>query len=297
MLRRLLRVVLVPLLCFAGPAAASEIPADPGALARLIERHRIVLLGEVHDNAGQHALRAKALANALANGRRPALAFEQFDVDRQPDIERARREKPGDADHLIGEARGRGNWNWTFYRPFIVLALQYDLPIVAANLSRSRAGEVASAGWEAVFDAPTQQALGLEALPSEFLGRHASAIQRGHCNALPFEVIPAMARAQIARDITMARALEPHAGRGVVLLAGNGHVRNDIGVPFWLAAQDRRDTIAVGAVEREGESTAEADLHYDAWFITAAAKREDPCMKLGPLRRLGKPAAEESPRD
>ena len=47
---------------------------------------------------------------------------------------------------------------------------------------------------------------------------------------------PLMARAQFARDAVMARALAAHAERGVVLLAGNGHVRRDIGVPRWLAS-------------------------------------------------------------
>ena len=43
-----------------------------------------------------------------------------------------------------------------------------------------------------------------------------------------------MVKAQIARDVWMARVVDQQAARGVVLLAGNGHVRKDIGVPRWL---------------------------------------------------------------
>ena len=96
---------------------------------------RNVLLGEVHDNAAQHALRVAALRRLVEAGARPAIAFEQFDRQRQADIDRVRREQPGDADALIAAAGAR-NWEWKYYRPFVQLALEYDLPIVAANLSR-----------------------------------------------------------------------------------------------------------------------------------------------------------------
>jgi uncharacterized iron-regulated protein len=59
----------------------------------------VVLLGEVHDNARQHELRSTALQRAFAAGWRPAIAMEQFDLDRQADIDRARRERPGDVAH------------------------------------------------------------------------------------------------------------------------------------------------------------------------------------------------------
>src|SRR5512132_4420404 len=113
-------------------AAPIEINLNPTALMQAMQGHRIVLLGEVHDNAAQHALRATALRQLVVKGARPAIAFEQFDRERQPDIDRARRERPRDADYLIAQAKGREDWQWDFYRPFVALALEYDLPIVAA---------------------------------------------------------------------------------------------------------------------------------------------------------------------
>src|SRR5436190_17910420 len=64
----------------------------------------VVMLGEVHDNAEVHRLRLELLRRAFAAGWRPAIAMEQFDRERQPDIDRARRDKPGDAQHLIDAA-------------------------------------------------------------------------------------------------------------------------------------------------------------------------------------------------
>jgi uncharacterized iron-regulated protein len=44
------------------------------------------------DNGAQHALRLAALRLQVEAGARPALAFEQFDREQQPAIDRARRD-------------------------------------------------------------------------------------------------------------------------------------------------------------------------------------------------------------
>jgi uncharacterized iron-regulated protein len=262
-------------------AAPTEIEPNPVALAHAMQGRRVVLLGEVHDNAAQHALRVAALRQLIVKGARPAIAFEQFDRERQPDIERARRERPKDADYLIAQAKGDPAWNWRHYQPFVALALEYDLPIVAANLSRGKAMQVAIDGWPAVFDAATHSELKLDVLPSAFRRKHEHAIAIGHCNLLPVGALPARARAQMARDIVMARSIRPYADLGVVLLAGNGHVRRDIGVLFWLPADAARRAISIGVLERGDDSSApESTADFDAYVITERAERADPCKEL-----------------
>jgi uncharacterized iron-regulated protein len=265
-----------------GEAAPLAIDANADALARAMERHRVVLLGEVHDNAIQHRLRAAALERLVARGARPAIAFEQFDRERQHDIDRARRERPRDADYLIERAQGDAAWDWRYYRPFVALALEHDLPIVAANLSHSEAMQVARQGWRAIFDMQTRKALALDALPTELEYKQEEAIAAGHCGLLPASALPAQARAQIARDIVMSQAIVPHADRGVVLLAGNGHVRRDIGVPFWLPANVARRARSIGLLERDGQNGKATDsTHpFDAYVITDPVARPDPCADL-----------------
>ena len=243
----------------------------------------MVLLGEVHDNPLHHRLRLEALTAALEGDRsgryRPALLMEQFDRERQPQIERARREKPGDADHLIALAApaptrpGGQGWNWSLYKPFVALALRFDLPIVAANLSRADLMRVAQQGFDAVFSVDEMRRLGLDrAPPADLLSAQEREIDTGHCGALPASLLPAMARAQIARDAYMALKIEEHRARGLVLLAGNGHVRRDIGVPRWLSSAD--GTHAVGYLEAPANA---ADPRYHRVVITAPAERTDPC--------------------
>lgn len=250
----------------------------------------VVLLGEVHDNAQQHELRLATLQRAFANGWRPAIAMEQFDRERQADIDRGRRERPGDAQHVIdvaapsGTSAG-GGWNWDFYRPYVELALRYDVPLIAANLSNADTAKIVRGGYSAVFSEATIVALGLSVpLAAELQSAQEREIDTGHCHALPPSAWPRMARAQFARDAAMAEALRLGAqSGGVVLLAGNGHVRQDIGVPRWLGTAKTR-VFAVGYLEITDDSTPVTA--FDAVVRTAVAERLDPCADFE-RRRAG----------
>ena len=235
-----------------------------------MRNHRVVILGEVHDNGVQHALRAAALRKLVEQGARPALAFEQFDREAQEAIDRARRDRPRDADYLIAQAKGAPSWKWELYKPFVALALEYELPIVAANLSRTDAMKVATGATSPPLD-----------VPPSFLRAHENAIAKGHCDLLPAEALPGMARAQIARDRSLAQAIGPYATRGVVLLTGNGHARTDVGVPYWLAPAARATAISIALVERDVAATSsEPVAHFDAYVVTDAVPRPDPCEDL-----------------
>jgi uncharacterized iron-regulated protein len=267
----------------AAPARGTALPDEPRALARAMQGVPVVLLGEVHDNAAQHALRAGALARLVEGGARPAIAFEQLDRERQADVDRARRERPRDADWLIAQAAGtRSGWDWTLYRPFVQLALDHDLPIVAANLSRADAARVVREGWGAVFDPPARAALGLDALPADLLAAHEREVADGHCGMMPAAMLAPMARAQIARDAVLAGSLAPWAPRGVVLLTGNGHARRDLGVPRWLAAPWRERSLSVGLLERAENGPALPAAAFDRVVFTDAVRRDDPCASLRP---------------
>ncbi len=257
-----------------------------------MQRRPVVLLGEVHDNEAQHALRAAALQRIVEGGARPAIAFEQFDRERQADLDRARSEQltvgADRIDHIIAQARGASSWNWTLYRSYLRIALEYDLPIVAANLARADAMRVGQQGFGALFDSAAQSALGLNRLPKSFLSEHRNAVDIGHCKLMRAEMLPALAQAQIARDAALAQSIRPHFNRGVVLLVGNGHVRNDIGVPFFLTAAERARTTTIGLLESTDENQRVSAMQFDVTILTAPQSRDDPCAVL---RRRYSPAA------
>jgi len=230
----------------------------------------IVLLGEVHDNAAQQALRLQAFQDLLAGGARPALLMEQLDRERQPDIDRLRAAPtPPTADALIAAAGGAPGWNWAFYRPFVQLALDHGLPIVAANVSRADSRRVMSLGLADSGFSPQ--------VPADILVAHAGDIEASHCGMLDAATARRMADAQVARDQFMARLVDRYAERGVVLLAGNGHVRRDVGVPRWLADATRSRSRSIGYLEAGDPSAPGA---FDRVVTTPEQPRADPCEAM-----------------
>jgi uncharacterized iron-regulated protein len=264
----------------AGACGGCAIAEPAPAWEARLRGDMLALLGEVHDNAEGHQRRAASLRRAIDAGWRPAVVMEQFDADRQPDIDRARRDRPDDAEHLVAQASGpKSGWDWPLYRPVIDLVLAHGLPLVAGNLPLADALRLVREPFDAVLGAGRAARLGLDVpLDAAWQAATEHEIDLGHCGALPRTLWPGMARAQAARDAQMAQALREHAGRGAVLLAGNGHVRRDLGVPRWLSSISPDRVLAVGFVEKDTEDAG--PRQYDAVVITARTERGDPCAAL-----------------
>lgn len=271
--------------CGALPAsrsdAAPERPLPPEAFVA-----DVLLIGEVHDNAGQHRLRLRWL-EALADRRRFAIALEQLDADRQEDLDRARSADAAAGQALpvrarrIAEAAGfdfRG-WDWALYGPVFELALRRELPLVAANLSRRETAAVARGRSTAAPEPPGWGVNERRALEES--------IRVGHCDLLPASSIAPMAAAQRSRDARLADSIAStrrRTGLPVVLLAGNGHVRRDIGVPRYLPQRLPDDRVYVIGVL---ESAPPEGTAFDHVEVTPAAEREDPCAGL--RERMNRP--------
>jgi uncharacterized iron-regulated protein len=264
------------LVALAAAAACASLPKGPEPWHGRLQGDTLALLGEVHDNPVHHRQRAAALGRAFEVGWRPAVVMEQFDLERQADIDRSRRERPLDARHLIDQAGAARGWDWDHYEPLIALALQFELPLWAGNLSRNQASRIMRDGYEAVLGAERVALWGLQRTPdAAWQAAQESEIDRGHCGALPRNLWASMARAQFARDAVLAHLLQQHAAGGAVLLAGNGHVRRDIGVPRWLDTVAPQRVLVVGFVEADSEAPGPGQ--YDVVVRTARAVRPDPC--------------------
>ncbi|MDQ3159752.1 MAG: ChaN family lipoprotein [Pseudomonadota bacterium] len=271
MIRHYLSIV-IPILLAALLVSSCQTPPLPGSP----ENAQVLLLGETHDNGEGHRLRADELRDRIEAGWRPAIAMEQFDREQQPALDGAMRECT-DADCVVKRlVPGKSGWNWAFYKPVIALAMQYKLPLLAANLSRADAGKVIKGGIASVLDAATVSRYGLDkSLPAIVLRPQIEEVSTGHCGMLPEAMLEPMARAQIARDVMMADTLRPFASRGAVLIAGNGHVRGDIAVPYWLHTQGLT-TLSIGFVEQPGAAGG-----FDQERRIAVIERPDPCVGLG----------------
>jgi uncharacterized iron-regulated protein len=230
-----------------------------------------VLLGEKHDSDAHHRLQLEALQALAQRGRKPALALEQFDREHQPALSAAQAAGAKDAEQLADAGQlNRKGWRWPMYKDMIAFAAGQGWPLIAANLSRSDAREIAMGKVKpALPPAGAAQATAME-----------NEIVQGHCGQRPpQDRLDAIVLAQRARDARMAEALVSASGP-VVLIAGAGHVRRDRAVPRYL--QDGERALSIAYVEvSEGQDTPQA---YDAagfdllWF-TPRMSRTDACAK------------------
>src|SRR5688572_6132163 len=136
------------------------------------------------------------------------------------------------------------------------------LPIYPGEIPRVRVRSVARTGLLQI--APEERArLGLDRpLPAPMAGALRRELEESHCGALPPQALGGMAAAQRYRDAHMADVLLGAAQRhgSAILIAGNGHVRADRGVPWHIRQRAPGAPVtAILLVEVEDGKTEPAD--------------------------------------
>ena len=198
---------------------------------------RFVLLGEIHDNPDHHKIQANIISAIANQQRRPSIVFEMvprrlaaqlgnFDLVNDPQLNEF-------AKRLEWEKRG---WfSWDIYRPIALAAATNDLPMVAGNLDRTTTRKISKEGMSALDEAE-QVTFGLDtSLPQILEEQLNEELRQSHCNLIPEKMLPSMVTVQRAKDGSMADAMiQADNEFGSVLIAGNGHIRKDLGVPFAL---------------------------------------------------------------
>lgn len=271
---------------------AGERFVDEVTVVARVAEARYVLLGEKHDNPDHHAIQARMIRALTAAGRRPAVAFEMFTPSQTRALGRYLVAHPRDAAG-IGEAV---NWKasgwpaWPIYEPIAQAALDAGLSIVAANLDNDRVRAVSRQGVAALDAAFVRRHALDQPLPAAVRDAMAEDIRDSHCGHAPEDRVGAMIGAQRARDGQMAEALLTAPGNdGAVLIAGDGHVRNDFGVPFYVRRIDPAARIvSVALIEMDAKRTDVESyakrfggrLPFDYVWFTPAVDDEDPCEKF-----------------
>ena len=255
---------------------------DEQTLAARLAAARYVLLGEKHDNPRHHQIQALLLRALVDAGRRPAVVWEMITDEEASALARFVRSGARDPDRFGGALRWeeRGWPPWRIYRPIAVVALEADLPLVAAGIGRRQ--------LMAQAHGPASQPAGAR-LPEAAEADLAHEVREAHCGHSTPGMERMMVRAQQLRDARMAGRMLGHPD-GAVLIAGNGHVRRDRGVPFQLRALDPREhTASLGIVEvRRGETRPEAYVEgapglgpaFDYLWLTRRVDNVDPCAKF-----------------
>lgn len=258
-------------------ATADSQPVERSLLLQTLQQADVILLGELHDNPHHHAARAWLLENLAA--RRPLIVAEHLERGRAA---------AGEGELLPAlEAAGfdAKNWRWPLHAPLFEAARRSGSALHGGNVPRALAREIVKQGESAL---PADIANALDGAPLNATARQTleQDLLDNHCGQVPASLIPGLALAQRARDAAMTLALAEAAqnGQPVVLLAGNGHVRRDYGVPVLLDKNlPERKHITIGFLETSDTSeplNAVQQTRFDYVWITDKAERDDPCLNF-----------------
>ena len=81
-----------------------------------------------------------------------------------------------------------------------------------------------------------------------------------------------------ARRLVITRSDARPDLNGLILLAGNGHVRKDIGVYHWLSPSESARTEVIAYTEDHGDTIKESEAKlYDRTVRLQPFERDDPC--------------------
>lgn len=257
----------------------------------------IACLGEVHDNPAHHLFRARLVSGPSGGGKPAGAVFEQITDDQQAGVDRftafdrtaARLGTVGDLVKFIDWEKSA--WaKMADYTPLFEAVMRAKLQIYPGDVSRGVIKTAAKEGLSAALKPEEMTRLVLDRPLGEAAAAASEAeIEGSHCGMLPKDAVPRLAAAQRLRDAHLADAvLRAVKERGAALLfAGNGHVRTDRGVPWYIAqrAPDKRQ-VSVMLIELEDRKTdpeayvprgPDGKPATDFIVFTPEAKRANPC--------------------
>lgn len=266
--------------------------------AALLKSH-FALLGETHDNPDHHKVQAYAVGVlARASERRPII-MEMLSADQEGELS-SHFSTPGPTDSTTFFDRvGWDKSGWPsrdIYRPLLDSALGARYRLYAGSDKRSAVRALSKGGLANLTDAD-KQSLGLDRdLPPNMAQALTKELEESHCGMLPARALPGMAVVQRYRDGYMARKLIAAAApTGAILIAGNGHVRSDRGVPWVLRhLAPEKSIVSVAIMEvQEGRpdpaayvSAPNTDVSIANFVIfTPRTRRPDPCEALRNRKR------------
>lgn len=242
-------------------------------LAEMVSSSDVVLLGELHDDPKHHQARGELIAAMARSGRAGMTVVAEH-------LPAGSRVVFADASLPALEAAGfnKISWGWPLHAPLFDAIREAGLPLIGGNLPKGLSKEIVKNRKKA-FPAAVAGIFNAAPLSDSARKKLDQDLIDGHCGQLPQRYLEPMQLAQRATDISMAIALKDN--KPAVLVAGNGHVRKDYGVPQVLAAVAPSLTVTtIGFYERTAASTellpALAGI-YDYVWITDAIERTDPC--------------------
>ena len=266
----------VPPRQWAAPASLRLAPDPTGDAQRTV-----VLLGEEHDNAADHAWQLAVIQRIYATNPNLVLGFEMFPRAAQPVLDQWVAGNLSEADFLA-----RSDWAhfWGFppglYLPIFRFARDHHISMQALNVSHRLVHLVGQGGWAALPDA-LREGVGTPVPPSAAYRQELADVMSGHGGPpMTPDRLAHFVDAQLLWDRAMAEAIAAHRARTpqspMVALMGAGHLEGREGVPHQLAALGVADALVLIPVDQACKPFAPG--YADAIYVVG----EQPTLPAAP---------------
>jgi uncharacterized iron-regulated protein len=261
-----------------------------GELVSKLAKQEIVILGEVHDNVVHHQIHGQ-LINEINHARKVSGNRKKDQNEVTIIVEHLPAGSAVQFDSKLDQALNNAGfnpkaWNWPIHESLFSAIGASGLALRGGSLSMSDGREMFSSGG-ASAPAPLKRLIERSTLSDSSQQILFKEIQDGHCGLFPENKIPQMAQVQRARDASLAYEAVAYAPS--ILIVGNGHAWNDIGVPQIIRANYANKSIASILFIEDGGINDPQKLALRAknlagkadyvWF-TSTTQRADPCEKL-----------------
>ena len=230
----------------------------------------MLLLGELHDNVFHHRERGlfiKLLARpvmTIVSEHLPANSKVEFSGSTLGALELAGFEKKA--------------WDWPLPESLFDNIRAGGHVLIGGNLVKGVSKDLAKNG-RSVLSSEMRDAIERATLDAKSGKALDQDLIDGHCGQLPEKYLGPMQLIQRATDTSFALTMLNN--KPAILVAGNGHVRKDYGVPQVInAIAPSIKVISIGFHERPGhekEPIPSFNSMYDFVWFTEAANRTDPC--------------------
>ena len=238
----------------------------------------IILLGEIHDNLFQHRARADLISK---------IQSKEFAIVSEHLVSGSEITYSGSLlEDLETIGFNKKAWSWPVHEVLYKKLEELSLPVFGGNLSEKDINNIYVGIGFSQSDTLTP-IVKRSALDSQSKDKLLNDLVVGHCGVVEEDFLSFMFKVQRLRDASMAYIASKVAP--AIVIAGNGHVRRDYGVPQILKKMNPNSnviSIAFLEIDKLSEMTDNLikklfkDADTDYIWLTEAVSRVDPCEKL-----------------
>ena len=232
----------------------------------------LIFIGEVHDNPEHHLIQVQILQGLMSCCGPVSVAMEFFEKPQQSILDRYDRGELKESEFLEEVDWGS---DYHFYRPLIRMAKQHGGEVLAINAPRHVVRKVARKGLEGLDESERSKIAKEIDLSNKAHRAYVREAYEQHTHG-DLKKFDYFYEAQCVWEDTMAESLAEHlkGNEGkVVVIAGNGHIRNKFGVPDRTIARTPVSMVTIMPLPLSGEQTIEEEIADYVWLTADYPRR------------------------